>query len=117
MNLEDITITTSFQADKRASSESAPVIEIWGQQSLNGHISVSGAKNSALVVMAGTILCSQDCRIRNIPNLVDIGRMADVLKALGVKVAHNGNTLDVDARSISHSRAPYEIVSKLRASF
>lgn len=67
--------------------------------------------------MAGTILCSQDCRIRNIPNLVDIGRMADVLKALGVKVAHNGDTLDVDASSISHSRAPYDIVSKLRASF
>lgn len=93
------------------------MIEIWGKQPLSGHIPISGAKNSALVVMAGTILCSQDCRIRNIPNLVDIGRMADVLKALGVKVAHNGDTLDVDASSISHSRAPYEIVSKLRASF
>lgn len=43
--------------------------------------------------------------------------MADVLKALGVKVTHNSNTLDVDASSISHSRAPYDIVSKLRASF
>ena len=43
--------------------------------------------------------------------------MADVLTALGVKVNHQGNTLDVDATSISHSRAPYEIVSKLRASF
>ena len=117
MNSEDITINTSLQADKRSSSESAPVIEIWGKQPLSGHVPVSGAKNSALVVMAGTILCSQDCRIRNIPNLVDIGRMAEVLTALGVKVAHNGNTLDVDASSISHSRAPYEIVSKLRASF
>ena len=117
MNSEDITINTSLQADNRSSSESAPVIEIWGKQPLSGHIPVSGAKNSALVVMAGTILCSQDCRIRNIPNLVDIGRMAEVLTALGVKVAHNGNTLDVDASSISHSRAPYEIVSKLRASF
>ncbi|MGD1951399.1 MAG: UDP-N-acetylglucosamine 1-carboxyvinyltransferase [Leptolyngbyaceae cyanobacterium] len=93
------------------------MIEIWGKQPLSGHIPVSGAKNSALVVMAGTILCSQDCRIRNIPNLVDIGRMADVLTALGVKVARHGDSLDVDASSISHSRAPYEIVSKLRASF
>ncbi|MEM8614853.1 MAG: UDP-N-acetylglucosamine 1-carboxyvinyltransferase, partial [Cyanobacteria bacterium P01_H01_bin.105] len=112
-----MTINTSLQADKRSSSESAPVIEIWGKQPLRGHVPISGAKNSALVVMAGTILCSQDCRIRNIPNLVDIGRMADVLKALGVKVSHHGDTLDVDASSISHSRAPYEIVSKLRASF
>ena len=117
LNLEDITIATSFQTDKHSSSTAAPVIEIWGQQRLSGHIPVSGAKNSALVVMAGTILCSQDCRLRNIPNLVDIGRMADVLKALGAKVTHNGDTLDVDASSISHSRAPYEIVSKLRASF
>ncbi|WP_322744960.1 UDP-N-acetylglucosamine 1-carboxyvinyltransferase [Leptolyngbya ectocarpi] len=114
---EDIIINTSLQADQSSSSESAPIIEIWGRQPLSGHIPVSGAKNSALVVMAGTILCSQDCRIRNIPNLVDIGRMADVLKALGVKVTHNGDTLDVDASSISHSRAPYDIVSKLRASF
>ncbi|MEM7065671.1 MAG: UDP-N-acetylglucosamine 1-carboxyvinyltransferase [Cyanobacteria bacterium P01_B01_bin.77] len=112
-----MTINTSLQADKSSSSESAPIIEIWGRQPLSGHIPISGAKNSALVVMAGTILCSQDCRIRNIPNLVDIGRMADVLKALGVKVTHDGNTLDVDASSISHSRAPYDIVSKLRASF
>ncbi|ESA34333.1 udp-n-acetylglucosamine 1-carboxyvinyltransferase [Leptolyngbya sp. Heron Island J] len=117
MNSEDNVINTSLQADKLSSSESAPVIEIWGKRPLSGHISVSGAKNSALVVLAGTILCSQDCRIRNIPNLVDIGRMADVLTALGVKVTRNGDTLDVDASSISHSRAPYEIVSKLRASF
>ncbi|MBT9311205.1 UDP-N-acetylglucosamine 1-carboxyvinyltransferase [Leptothoe kymatousa] len=115
--MEDKIINTSLQADKCSSSESSPVIEIWGKQPLSGHIPVSGAKNSALVVMAGTILCSQDCRIRNIPNLVDIGRMADVLTALGVKVTHSGDTLDVDASSISHSRAPYEIVSKLRASF
>ena len=73
------------------------MIEIWGKQPLMGHIPVSGAKNSALVVMAGSILCSQDCRIRNIPNLVDIGRMADVLTALGVKVSHHGDTLEVDA--------------------
>ncbi|MEO0350150.1 MAG: UDP-N-acetylglucosamine 1-carboxyvinyltransferase [Cyanobacteria bacterium P01_A01_bin.15] len=112
-----MTIATSPQADKHSSSESAPVIEIWGKHPLRGHVPVSGAKNSALVVMAGTILCSQDCRIRNIPDLVDISRMADVLTALGVKVNHQGNTLDVDATSISHSRAPYEIVSKLRASF
>lgn len=117
MNSEDNIINTSLQADKLSSSESAPVIEIWGRRPLSGHISVSGAKNSALVVMAGTILCSQDCRIRNIPDLVDIGRMADVLTALGVKVTRGGDTLDVDASSISHSRAPYEIVSKLRASF
>jgi UDP-N-acetylglucosamine 1-carboxyvinyltransferase len=51
----------------------------------------SGAKNSALVVMAGALLCSQPCRIRNIPHLVDIQRMGEVLLALGVKLKRDGD--------------------------
>ncbi|MDB9525031.1 UDP-N-acetylglucosamine 1-carboxyvinyltransferase [Oscillatoria sp. CS-180] len=93
------------------------VLEIRGQHPLSGHIKVSGAKNSALVVMAGTLLCSQACRLRNIPDLVDVERMAAVLTALGVKVTKEADCLDVDPSDISHTRAPYEIVSKLRASF
>ncbi len=97
------------------SSES--VIEIWGGEPLSGHIPVSGAKNSALVVLGGTLLCSETCRVRNIPDLMDIGRMAEVLLALGLKVNRAGHMLEVDASHVSHSRAPYDIVSKLRASF
>ncbi len=93
------------------------MIEIWGNAKLSGHIPVSGAKNSALVVLGGALLCSQTCRIRNIPDLMDIGRMASVLEALGLKVDRDGDTLDIDGSRISHSKAPYDIVSKLRASF
>lgn len=93
------------------------VLEIRGQSTLSGHVNISGAKNSALVVMAGALLCSQDCRIRNIPSLVDVARMAEVLLALGIKLERVGNTLEVDASQLSHSRAPYDLVSKLRASF
>lgn len=93
------------------------VIEIWGGQPLSGHIPVSGAKNSALVVLGGALLCSQTCRIRNIPDLMDIGRMSSVLTALGLKVSREGSVLDIDASHVSHSKAPYDIVSKLRASF
>lgn len=93
------------------------VLEIWGQNPLSGHVSISGAKNSALVVMAGVLLCSQTCRLRNIPHLVDVDRMCSVLKALGVKVERGQDYLELDPTDISHTRAPYEIVSKLRASF
>lgn len=93
------------------------VLEIWGQHPLAGHVSISGAKNSALVVMAGVLLCSQACRLRNIPNLVDVERMASVLGALGVKIRREADFLELDPSDISHTRAPYEIVSKLRASF
>lgn len=69
------------------------------------------------MVLGGALLCSQTCRIRNIPDLMDIGRMASVLEALGLRVDRNGDTLDIDGSHISHSKAPYDIVSKLRASF
>ncbi|HEY9887118.1 MAG TPA: UDP-N-acetylglucosamine 1-carboxyvinyltransferase [Candidatus Obscuribacterales bacterium] len=93
------------------------VLEIWGQHPLAGHVRIGGAKNSALVVMAGILLCSQPCRLRNIPNLVDVERMAAVLTALGVKVRREPDFLELDPSDISHTRAPYDIVSKLRASF
>ncbi|MEL6472339.1 MAG: UDP-N-acetylglucosamine 1-carboxyvinyltransferase [Cyanobacteria bacterium J06623_4] len=104
-------------SNSSAKSPSESVIEIWGGEPLSGHIPVSGAKNSALVVLGGALLCSQTCRIRNIPDLMDIGRMSSVLEALGLSVSRNGSTLDIDGSHISHSKAPYDIVSKLRASF
>ncbi len=93
------------------------VLEIRGQAPLSGHVHISGAKNSALVVMAGVLLCSQPCRLRNIPNLVDVERMAAVLRALGVNIQREAGYLELDPSNISHTRAPYDIVSKLRASF
>lgn len=67
--------------------------------------------------MAGAVLCPQDCRIRNVPNLMDVARMGEILESLGVKVTRTGDTLDIDARHIGQSKAPYELVSQLRASF
>jgi UDP-N-acetylglucosamine 1-carboxyvinyltransferase len=84
---------------------------------LGGHVNISGAKNSALVIMAGTFLCSGDCRIRNVPLLADVARMGQVLSALGLRLNREGDILDVDAREITTSKAPYELVTQLRASF
>jgi UDP-N-acetylglucosamine 1-carboxyvinyltransferase len=67
--------------------------------------------------MAGALLCPQDCRLRNIPSLVDVKRMGEILMALGVKLQQNGDCLDINAANIGHSKAPYELVSQLRASF
>ncbi|HEY9650916.1 MAG TPA: UDP-N-acetylglucosamine 1-carboxyvinyltransferase [Coleofasciculaceae cyanobacterium] len=93
------------------------VLKIWGRASLRGHVKISGAKNSALAIMAGALLCPEDCRLRNVPSLVDITRMGQILSALGVKLEHQGDMLDIDARHIGQSKAPYELVSQLRASF
>ncbi|NER78050.1 MAG: UDP-N-acetylglucosamine 1-carboxyvinyltransferase [Leptolyngbya sp. SIO1D8] len=112
-----IVTSTGLQQPSTSPEADDSILEIWGQHPLAGHITVSGAKNAALVVMAGTLLCSQPCRLRNIPNLMDVGRMGAVLTALGVKLKRDGGILEVDPSDISHTRAPYEIVSKLRASF
>ncbi|MCC3415881.1 MULTISPECIES: UDP-N-acetylglucosamine 1-carboxyvinyltransferase [unclassified Microcoleus] len=93
------------------------VLQIWGRQPLKGHVKISGAKNSALVVMAGAILCPDDCHIRNVPALVDVARMGQILSAVGVKVQQNGDTLDINASNLLDAQAPYELVSQLRASF
>ena len=97
--------------------EQASVLEIQGQTPLQGETHISGAKNSALVLMAGAILCSEDCRLRNLPLLVDIERMTQILAAIGVKLQRNGDTLDINAQDIGQDQAPYELVSQLRASF
>lgn len=67
--------------------------------------------------MAGALLCEGDCRLRNVPSLVDVTRMGEILSALGVQLKRTGAILDVDARNIGQSQAPYELVSQLRASF
>lgn len=93
------------------------ILQIWGRASLHGHVKISGAKNSALAIMAGALLCPEDCRLSNVPSLVDITRMGQILSALGVKLERSGDTLDINARDIGQSKAPYELVSQLRASF
>lgn len=93
------------------------MLKIWGRASLQGHTKISGAKNSALAIMAGALLCQEDCRLRNIPALVDVERMCQVLSALGVKINRQGDILDFDSRHLEQSQAPYELVSQLRASF
>ena len=100
-----------------APKEDQSVLNIWGKQPLQGQVRISGAKNSALVIMAGTLLCPGDCRIRNIPSLMDVKRMGQILSALGVTLKQEGDVLEVNASHIGQSKAPYELVSQLRASF
>lgn len=99
------------------SAEGQPILEICGRASLRGEVQISGAKNSALVLMAGALLCPGDCRLRNVPSLADITRMSQILTALGVKLNQNKDVLEIDARQINPTKAPYDIVSQLRASF
>ncbi|WNZ26686.1 UDP-N-acetylglucosamine 1-carboxyvinyltransferase [Leptolyngbya sp. NK1-12] len=117
--MEDRAITShlSISSSYAPTEEDKTVLRIWGRQPLRGQVKISGAKNSALVIMAGALLCADDCHIRNVPSLVDVSRMGEILSALGVKLQRQGDTLEINASHIGQSKAPYELVSQLRASF
>jgi UDP-N-acetylglucosamine 1-carboxyvinyltransferase len=85
---------------------------------LHGNIKVDGSKNSILPILAATLLCPEECIIHDIPNLQDVKIMCGLLEALGAKVEKTEtNTLKVTAENITTCEAPYELISKMRASF
>ncbi|QDH73925.1 UDP-N-acetylglucosamine 1-carboxyvinyltransferase [Brevundimonas sp. M20] len=96
-------------------------IAITGGAQLNGVIPVSGAKNSALKLMAASILTDQPLLLTNMPRLADTKFLGKLLQALGVEVTErdgaNGQETLFDGRTISSTFAPYDLVRQMRASF
>ncbi|MGD9569351.1 MAG: UDP-N-acetylglucosamine 1-carboxyvinyltransferase [Sedimentibacter sp.] len=85
---------------------------------LYGNIKVDGSKNSILPILAATLLSEEECIIHDIPNLQDVRVMCNLLEVLGARVEKLGkNTLKISAENITTCEAPYELISKMRASF
>jgi UDP-N-acetylglucosamine 1-carboxyvinyltransferase len=91
-------------------------IIITGGVSLQGDVQVSGAKNSALPLLASTILGGEECVLSNVPRVVDVMTMGKLLGMLGVSVVHENNRAVVRADVIHSTQAPYELVKTMRAS-
>lgn len=87
-----------------------------GGGQLNGSVSISGAKNSVLALMAAASLGSEDVYLTNIPMNNDVLMMAEILNSLGVKVEVETHSLIINGRGINSYKPPYEIVRKIRAS-
>jgi len=94
-----------------------PQLEISGGRKLSGELRVSGAKNSALVLMAACLLTRDTIRLRNVPPLTDISAMGEMLRSLGGTVNHTADGIELNGNHINNSTAPYELVNSLRASF
>jgi len=102
-------------------------IKIIGGQRLNGTIPISGAKNAALPLMIAAMLTPDRLTLKNVPNLADVNLLARILRNHGVDLAvdgkrpgpatHLGETFHLTARDIVDTTAPYEMVSRMRASF
>ena len=92
-------------------------IEIIGGVPLRGRIKISGAKNSALPIMAASLLTENKMSISNVPELSDISSMIKLLESLNVKIKKKEKTLELISHKPTSLVASYELVRKMRASF
>ena len=102
-------------------------IRIVGGQRLNGTIPISGAKNATLPLMIASLLTEEPLILENVPRLADVIQLQRILGNHGVdvmiagkrpgEVTNNGRTIQLSAKTIVDTTAPYELVSKMRASF
>ena len=92
-------------------------LNVSGGHSLKGTLRVSGAKNSALVLMTASLLSEETIELTNIPSLTDIDGMSAILESLGVQVNRRADRIHLTAAELSGSAPPYELVNSLRASF
>ena len=92
------------------------VIRLKGGKPLKGEVTVGGAKNAALPIFAATLLTDEPCVLENVPDLSDIRSMAEIIRYLGAEVEKTGaHSYRIHAKKIG-TRAPYELVRKMRAS-
>lgn len=101
-------------------------IKIAGGSELHGTIPISGAKNAALPLMIASLLTADRVTLKNVPNLADVNLLARILRNHGTDLAVDGKrsspnlqgeTFHLTARDIVDTTAPYEMVSRMRASF
>lgn len=102
-------------------------IKVVGGAELNGIIPISGAKNATLPLMIASLLTDETLTLSNVPRLRDVAQLMQILSNHGVDYSVNGKrsgqndlagqTLNLTAREIVDTTAPYELVSKMRASF
>ena len=92
-------------------------LHIEGGRPLEGEVRISGAKNAALPILAGTLLASEPVAVGNVPHLQDVTTMIELLGRMGVTVTVDERMqVEVDARSLTNAVAPYELVKTMRAS-
>lgn len=90
---------------------------IKGGEKLAGTVRISGAKNAALPILAGTLLTTKPVIVRNVPHLKDVTTILSLLQMMGVQVTVDDQlNVEVDASDVTHREAPYELVRTMRAS-
>lgn len=92
-------------------------IKIDGGHKLTGEIQVSGAKNSAVALIPAAILCDEEVKITNVPNISDVNSLEEILNYLNAKIIREENEVTIDSSHIINKEIPEEMSQKLRASY
>ncbi|MGH6914166.1 MAG: UDP-N-acetylglucosamine 1-carboxyvinyltransferase, partial [Geminicoccales bacterium] len=94
-------------------------VRIRGGRPLAGAIPITGAKNAALPILAAALLTDELLIVRNVPDLVDVASMRQLLETLGVRIATSSDDarrLELRTPDIASTTAAYDLVRKMRAS-
>jgi UDP-N-acetylglucosamine 1-carboxyvinyltransferase len=87
-----------------------------GPRGLNGEVSISGAKNATLKLMAASLMIPGEVVLRRVPSIKDVYLMAQVLERLGARVSFDDGTMTIDCSHEPAEETPYELVTRMRAS-
>lgn len=112
-------LKTTMSTSAPGPREKRRALRIRGGKPLRGEVTIGGAKNAALPLLAATLLTSDPCVLNNIPSLSDIRTMTELLGALGAEVDYEPerHRITIQAGKISTTDAPQHLVAKMRASF
>jgi UDP-N-acetylglucosamine 1-carboxyvinyltransferase len=91
-------------------------IVINGGKKLSGEVTVSGAKNAALPIMAAGLLCGGVHRIKNVPSLADVRTLGRILQHMGASFTATDHEVLIDSTTVAVPEAPYDLVRTMRAS-
>lgn len=91
---------------------------ITGKTPLKGDVTISGAKNAAVAILPAALLINGITTIENLPNISDVKLLCEIIEELGAKITWTShNTITIDSRNITCTRAPIELTRKFRASY
>ena len=92
-------------------------LRIIGGAHLEGEVMVSGGKNAAVAIIPATLLADSPSVIENVPDIDDVHVLIEIMRYLGAEVEFEDNVLTVDPRQVDKFNPPYELASRMRASY
>ena len=92
-------------------------LRIYGNERLEGEVTVSGGKNAAVAIIPAALLADSPSTIENVPDISDVRVIIEMLEWLGARIDFRDNTMWIDPRTVDKFNPPYELASRMRASY